>query len=94
MSQANQPTDHQSLFRWAINQRVKVIGEFLPRQASWQLWAWARWYAKQFDLDCPTAPDEFGIYYPPDDEEETELKELGLLPEDWEATKSNEELWW
>lgn len=41
MSQANQPTDHQGLFRFAINERRKVIGEFLPRQASWQLWAWA-----------------------------------------------------
>ena len=88
------PVNHQGLFLFAIKSRCTVIGEFYSRQHSWRLWNWARKYAKYQDLVAPVSPKEYGLYYLPDDEEETELCELGLLPEDWEAIKANDELWW
>ncbi len=78
------PVTHQDLFFFAINQRIRVIGEFHNYKESLKLRMWATWYAALWGLNMPTVMlDErpleiWGIYFEPDEEDLAEWRAEGL----------------
>lgn len=72
------PTDHQTLFHFAIARAASVIGEFGGGDDYWHLRAWAKKYASESGLTAPENLEAYGIYCEPDEDQVKELRVRGI----------------
>lgn len=70
-------TTHQELFDFAIVNHRK--GDFVSRADSFALWQWAQTYAAANSLVAPSKLEDYGIYYPPDEDDIADLLAEGIV---------------